>query len=560
MKPWEEFQQAQQGQQRGPWEEFQQPAAPNFDPLMAQNQRPVSALEKIGMGMRDPLQGGAQFLTKLLPDSVVSAGDRFNNWLADKTGLVGRLPEGGVDQQTRDMEREYQSRRASTGDTGVDWWRMAGNVASPANIAIGSRIPALTGLGARMLAGGAASAAGSALAPVTEGDYWDTKATQAGTGAAIGAAIPFLTGGLARMVSPKASTSPDVAAMKAAGVKPTVGQVLGGGFNVAEERAQSIPLFGDAISMARQRARDQFNEATVNKVLAPIGKSVNKSGVDAVKQASGYIDDAYDAARNAMNFKLDQQGVTELTRLRQMAGSLGEKELRTFDDAWQRLASEVSPNGSITSEGYKRFDSYIGKEATRFANAADGYQNKLGEALRELGRIVQENGRRSSPQAKELFDKADAAYAQMVRLEGAARSAKLTGGNFTPGQLMGAVDRADKSLRGKSVARGDALMQDWALSGQKVLGSKVPDSGTAGRIGMGVGTLGAAIVDPIYTGAVLGGGALAYTPALQGLLRGAVSSRPQGAEQVSDFVRNAYPYLVPGAAQIGTGLLGYQGP
>jgi len=55
-----------------------------------------SRLEKLAKGMRDPLDGGAQLLTHMLPQGVVDAGNNLNNWLADKTGLVAKLPERNV--------------------------------------------------------------------------------------------------------------------------------------------------------------------------------------------------------------------------------------------------------------------------------------------------------------------------------------------------------------------------------------------------------------------------------------------------------------------------------
>ena len=60
---------------------------------------PLSRTEKVLKGARDPIDAGAQVLTHILPESVVNAGNKLNNFIADKTGLVGRLPEGGVEQQ-----------------------------------------------------------------------------------------------------------------------------------------------------------------------------------------------------------------------------------------------------------------------------------------------------------------------------------------------------------------------------------------------------------------------------------------------------------------------------
>ena len=43
----------------------------------------------------------------------MQAGNAANNWLADNTGLVGRLPEGGVNQQVREGEAAYQASRGA---------------------------------------------------------------------------------------------------------------------------------------------------------------------------------------------------------------------------------------------------------------------------------------------------------------------------------------------------------------------------------------------------------------------------------------------------------------
>jgi hypothetical protein len=58
----------------------------------------LTTSDKFAQGLKDPLDASAQLLTHILPKGVVNAGNKFNNFLADKTGLVARLPEGGLDQ------------------------------------------------------------------------------------------------------------------------------------------------------------------------------------------------------------------------------------------------------------------------------------------------------------------------------------------------------------------------------------------------------------------------------------------------------------------------------
>ena len=219
------------------------------------NAAPLSRMEKVSQGLRDPIDGGAQLLTKMLPQGVVNAGNKLNNWLADNTGMVGRLPEGGVDQAVRANEADYQARRKAGGESGFDGYRLIGNVASPANLAVASRVPQMATLGGRVAAGAVAGMGSAALNPVTSGDdFAAEKGKQLAVGGVFGAATPAVTGGIARMISPNASINPQLQLLRNEGVRPTVGQSLGGWANRAEEKLQSVPILGDAISAARQRA------------------------------------------------------------------------------------------------------------------------------------------------------------------------------------------------------------------------------------------------------------------------------------------------------------------
>lgn len=529
------------------------------------NAKPVTALDSVAMGVTDPIHGGAQLLTHILPDGVVKAGNQFNNWLADKTGLVAKIPEGGVDQMVRQREDDYQAGRQAanrnvsslvTGQQeapGFDWWRAAGNVISPVNKAIPIAGPGAS-LGVKIAAGSAGGVTSAALSPATSGDYWAQKKDQALTGAAFGGLTPVVASGAARLVSPNASTNEGLQLLRDEGVSPTIGQTLGGRWNALEEKAQSIPIVGDFIANARQRALDQFNNAAINRASGKVGATVEGSGQNAVAKAGDVLSDAYDSAKNQIgHFQLDNQATTELGNLRQMVQSLQPKEQKAFNDAWQKLASEVSPNGSITADGFKRIDSYLGNQSGRFGGASDAYQQQLGDAMKELQRIVKDNAFRANPDAANLQRAADAGWANLVRVEGAAKAAKNNGGVFTPAQLNSAIQQADQSVRNRAVSRGTALMQDLGNAGQSVIGNKVPNSFTTDRMLMAGGSLGAAAVNPAIPLGLLGTGLL-YTAPVQGLLSGAIASRPQGAQAVANALRKASPTLGLLGSQVGLNL------
>lgn len=515
--------------------------------------QPLSRLERVGKGMRDPIDGGAQLITHLLPDAVVSAGNRLNNFLADTTGLVGRLPEGGVDQQVRESEKEYQARQGE----GTDWYRLAGNFLSPANAALTARLPAAASLAGRVGVGAAGGAVSGALAPVQRGDFAEEKGKQVGLGAAFGGVLAPVVGAVSRVVSPNASKNADLAMLKAEGVRPTAGQTLGGRWNAAEERLASLPVVGDAIATARGRALEQFNQAAINRAVAPVGGKVTGTGQQAVAEAGDVLSKAYDDALASVKYlRFDKQFGQELTQLQGMSQNLVPAMRARFDKTLKDvLGGRVSTGGSMLAPTYKKVDSELGQLASRYRGSQVASEAEFGDAVAQLQNLLRQQMMRSNPQAGKALRAADEGWANLVRIEGAAKSAKNSGGLFTPGQLNIAVQTADKSARKRAVARGEALMQDFGSAGQNVLGNKVPNSGTADRLlGGGAALGGGYLMDPLIPLGLLGGAGL-YTRLGQGLLNGAIASRPSFAEPVANALRKASPALLLPSAQVGASLL-----
>lgn len=527
---------------QGKWEIVDEPVTPT-----------ATRMQKIGRGLRDPIDGGAQLLTNLLPKGLVQAGNAANNWLADKTGLVGRLPEGGVDQQVREGEAAYQATRGP--DAGIDGYRILGNVVNPANLALAAKLPAAATLAGRVGVGAGGGAASSLLNPVASGDFTTEKLKQVAVGTAGGAAVPAIAGAVGRVISPNASRNQGLQALRNEGVNPTVGQTLGGAWNRAEEKLMSLPLMGDMIARARGSALDDFNNAAINRATAPIQVKVQGTGQQAVAEAGDALSTAYTAARSKLgNFAIDQQGSQEMASVMQMARALPKNEQAAFNAVVNKIKGDISPNGTITSDVFKRIDSTLGKEAAKFSGAQDAYQQQLGTAFQELQRIVTENAKRANPTAAAMFDAADKGWANLVRIEGASKAGMNNGGVFTPGQLQMAVRQADRSVRDRATSRGTALMQDLSGPAQSVLGNKVPNSATADRLMLGAGGLGAGLINPAIPMGLLGGAAL-YTSPMQRLLGSAIAARPGSAEAIRQSLLQASPGLIPAGAQVGLGLL-----
>src|SRR5699024_3818191 len=79
----------------------------------------------IGMGLRDPIDAGAQMLRRAVPEGVGQAVDQFGNMIAD-AGLPVARSEGvqGVDNIINQVNTGYDAARAEAGREGMDCARL----------------------------------------------------------------------------------------------------------------------------------------------------------------------------------------------------------------------------------------------------------------------------------------------------------------------------------------------------------------------------------------------------------------------------------------------------
>lgn len=532
-------------------------AKANMPKKAASTAQPVTKVQQFARGAMDPVTGLSQLLYHSVPQSWRDAGNRVNNLLADAGLPFDKIPESGLDTLLAEDEAQYQAGRQAAGSEGVDWTRLAGNVLSPANLAVASKIPVAASAAGRIGTGAATGALFSAAQPVQNTDeFWTEKAKQSGIGAVTGGLLSTVGEGLSRVISPKASTNPSLAMMKESGVHPTIGQTLGGRLNTVEEKLQSVPILGDAISNARSKSISEFNRAAIDRAVSPIGEKVDDIGFAGIRQATQKLSAGYKSAINGIKgIKFDQQFDNDLSQLETLAQGL----VRPMREKFQNKLSEIvkarfSPNQSMIGQTYKRVDSEIGNLAARYRKSTVASEKELGDAFAQLQSIINQAARRSNPQFASKMDALDKGWANLVRVQQAGKAAKNNSGVFTPGQLNTAVQVADKSVRKSATAQGQALMQDLANAGQSVLGSRVPNSFTTDRLLMGGGALGSYLIDPAIPMALVGGAAM-YTSPAQRALTSAISSRPELAQPIAEAIKRGALLGAPASAPLGYSLL-----
>lgn len=390
------------------------------------------------------------------------------------------------------------------------------------------------GLGRGVLADsayGAASGAGNA----DGGNRGMNALLGAGTSALGSAAGTTGTNALIRGLTP---TGEGANALYNAGVRPTIGQrgaamADQGGFKGAvgrvasdlEQKAQSIPVIGSAIRGARQEARDQFQVGAFNEALKEVGEQLPKGmkpGTAPNAYAQKTFDRVYAEARSGMRLVADEEMAGNIANLAGDVEVLGPQAQQKLRVIIENNITNRFKDGELSGEMFKKTMSDLEKRAAQFRKGSSAEDQALAEVITEIKFSLDAAARRhSDPDAVALLDAADAGYAKLVRIEGAAARAGGDAGTFTPSQFEREVQKQSGGVRSRAFSRGDALMQDFADEG-KALVDTVPDSGTAGRVLATAGTAGAAVLSA-KAAAILGGLAVAYAPGSRKVMQAALS-------------------------------------
>lgn len=474
------------------------------------------AFTDIGLGAKQGLDDAAAFLERKLGGQGINAALGMKN----------------ADQIQRETQAEVDDKRKLDAPLMATGGGKVGNFVGQAIPAVAASLaPGGQGLAGSMLIG-----AGMGAVEPRSGD--ETILKNAAIGATGGAAGYGVAKGLSRVINPASMSNPELQMLKAEGVNPTIGQTLGGMANSVEQKLQSVPILGDSIGAARRRAMNDFNNAAINRATEPIGVKIQGTGHDAVKAAGDALSQAYDKTLAKVPFvQLDAQFGQDIAQI----GSAAKTLVPTMQDKLDKVltnlvTSRMSSNNTLSGDAFKTIDSELTQLASKWKGSMSASESELGDIIGQVKDALGQTMRRNNPAVSKELDAIDIGWANLVRVEAAAKSAKNTEGVFSPAQLNMAVQSTDQSARKRAVSRGTALMQDLGSSGQSILGGTVPDSGTAGRLAlMGSSGIASYFINPAIP-AALGAGAAAYTKPVQGILNSVIGSRPAAAAPLADAV------------------------
>ena len=400
---------------------------------------------------------------------------------------------------------------------------------------------------------GAALVSGATNAALTEGDA-KHRLEEGFRGALAGGAGTMAMKGLSRVISP--NVSPEIAGMMEEGVRLTPGQMMGGTAKRAEEAMESIPVIGDAIKRAQRNALEDYNSRVLNRVIKPLqdaglnAREVNAIGNAGVADIRKQLSAQYDnLLPNMQANALEPEFVQKMANLRSMVQSLPKEEAQYFDNILSReIDQRLAPNGIISGDNLGAINGGLRQAADRFANSNSGYQQELGQALKQASKEFRDLVERSNPKNAKELQAIRSGYAQFKRVQRAAADLGAQDGVFTPGQLRSAVRALDKSKDKRAFSEGTALMQDVADMGKDVLSPNIPQSGAPLRAAA-MTLMGAGIINPKLPLAMLGGAGI-YTEPVRRTLQSLMSPSGPTAMRLSDILRSN-----SGVAGVGAGAL-----
>jgi len=373
-------------------------------------------------------------------------------------------------QQANANQQSYFNAQQTQGQTPGKLGEFAGEVAGTVPAAVITKNP--------WIAGGLSGA-------LTTNDPNNLKQTALDTalGAIGGKATHAITGAVAGTIAPKVSAA--VQALNDLGVQMTPGQIVGGALRRIEDAATSIPLLGDLVKNAQRRSIISLNSGVINdRVLGPIGKTLpaGVAGREAVDYADNAVSSAYHDLLPQLTLRGDQQLGNGISDILQTTSELPpDRATQVQTIIKNTFGPKFGPDWSMSGQSFKEADAKVGQLAREYSSSADPEQRKMGGIFRDVQGEFRAALQRSNPEQAPQLNNINQAFANLVRVEGAASSAGAKGGIATPAQLGQAVRRFDSTIRKKGYATGKALLQDISDPAQEVLPQSLPDSGTPYR-------------------------------------------------------------------------------
>ena len=340
----------------------------------------------------------------------------------------------------------------------------------------------------------------------------------------------LIGGGLQKIVP--AGVTPTAKELRGRGVPLTAGQTLGGTSKTLEEAFTSVPIVGEAIKSQQRKGLKAFNVATINEALKPLGKQLPMTldPSEAAKRANKIFDEAYRKTLSPIKLKVDDAFIKKVISTVDEY-DLPDAERKEVIDTITRSFVErakKAEGGVLTGQMIREIKTSLGETGQMMRVATGDYSYQKSQAYTDASNAIMDAVADKFPKQAAELKKIGTAYSRYAPVIDAMFKSKQEG-LFTPAQLLSQVQRQSRGSK-RTYIEGEGRQQKLAEAGMETLAQKLPETGTGLRSYLTGGLLsgGVGAIDPtagILSLGAMGTGAMAYTPAVQSLLRGISSQR-----------------------------------
>jgi len=438
----------------------------------AQPQAPQGLIDKLknspvgGLirGMRDPVDAGAQLLTRGL-EAIAPAGSGFEQWIQNERKKVEGI--------NNEAERDYQQNWRQGQMQGIDTGRIAGNVAATLPLAgVGGLAP--TTLGGAMRLG----AVSGALQPVNttgpDDTFWSEKAGQTALGTAFGAGGYGVGKVASKVLKPTASTmsagqQAGADAAERLGIRLTPGQQTG---SMGMQQVEAVLARTPGASGPMQ-AFQQANQAALNRAGASaIGETSDILSESVLAQARQRLGGDFKNLSAGAKVALGDDFLNSLGKIDSMNRGLGSFASTQIDDLVNK-GLDLAAKGNLDGKAYQTLRSRL---TDRAGDAFRGGNSEMGQALKTLRDGLDDAARAGMDDAtKAAWDTVRRQYANLKVL---TKGNVVQAGNINPNQVGTALRQYSGDLYKTGGLQGPLM--DVARVGE-AFKQVVPNSGTAER-------------------------------------------------------------------------------
>ena len=358
----------------------------------------------------------------------------------------------------------------------------------------------------------AVGAGGSGLYGFGAGEGLEDSIKSAGVSAAIGAVAnpaiqaiaPRITQSAKELLKPNKAGIPQ-------GVPLTPGQavgdsgLIGKGLKTLEEKVSgNVFLIGDAVESALQRSQKGFNKAAVEEALKDINVKVPKNleGRRLIGFGQNVLKSQY--AKTLGKMKLTDEAAMN-SEISKLTNDLSDEIKKDITDRASRYITKKFTDGQMSGNNIKKAQTLLRRDIQRLQRSGSELDAQKADALMDIRSVLSNELQKANPKLAPVLNNIDKSYGKFEIVRNASIRRKVSE-DFTPGDLLQASAKSDVTKRQSKFSSGDARMQNFAQNAQNIIGSTVPNSGTAGRMeanrmltggGMGIG---ATQVDPLTAG------------------------------------------------------------